>query len=224
MDSQATGPRRSELPRLCLVGPHLGRHAGWVTTQSEVVAELFERSGHPVLMTSSQRSPVLRPLAMARDLVRWRGRYDAVILSIYGGRAFYAAELASRAAAAPQVHVLHGGLLPELAASRPSWVRRTLGRASAVVAPSPFLARTARDLGLEARVIPNVLDLEGAPFRHRERLGEPLEILWVRTFHDLYRPELAVEVLARLVRRGTAARLTLAGQDKGREAACRELA
>ncbi|MEM6797582.1 MAG: glycosyltransferase family 4 protein, partial [Acidobacteriota bacterium] len=87
-----------------------------------------------------------------------------------------------------------------------------------------LLARTARDLGLEARVIPNVLDLEGAPFRHRERVGEPLEILWVRTFHDLYRPELAVEVLARLVRRGTAARLTLAGQDKGREAACRELA
>ncbi|MEM8995410.1 MAG: glycosyltransferase, partial [Acidobacteriota bacterium] len=188
---------------------------------------LFASEGYPVSSTSSIRRPIPRAAKMLFDLARWRRRVDVAVLSVFSGRAFHIADAVSAAARAfglPQVHVLRGGAFPELAASKPAWARRVLGRADAVVAPSPFLARTATELGLEALVIPNVLNLTAYPFSRRERLSEPLDLLWLRTFHPIYRPLAAVETLAELDRRGLQARLTVAGQDKGLEADCRDLA
>ncbi|MEM1180058.1 MAG: glycosyltransferase family 4 protein [Acidobacteriota bacterium] len=219
--------RRARTPHLLFVGPHLGRHPGWVVTQSEILADLFAGEGYAVSSTSSIRRPIPRTAQMLFDLTRWRRRVDVVVLSVFSGRAFHIADAVSAAARAlglPQVHVLRGGAFPELAASKPVWARRVLGRADAVVAPSPFLARTADELGLEALVIPNVLNLTAYPFSRRDRFSEPLDLLWLRTFHPIYRPQAAVETLAELDRRGLRARLTVAGQDKGLESECRVLA
>ena len=218
-------PRRK--PRLCFVGPHLARHAGWVTTQSEVVSALFAAEGYEVRSTSSIRNPWLRPLDMLISLVRWHRRIDLMVLSVFSGRAFLYADWLGRLArrlGVKQVFFLHGGDLPELARQTPERVRKVLARADVIVAPSRFLARLAEDLGLSATVIPNVLDLQDYPFKLRQRLGSPIKILWLRTFHPIYHPELALEVLDRLARRGIEASLTMAGQDKGLEPVCREKA
>ncbi|MEO1084972.1 MAG: glycosyltransferase family 4 protein, partial [Acidobacteriota bacterium] len=209
------------------VGPHLGVHPGWVVTQSEILARLFADDGYAVDTTSSIRQPILRTAQMLTDLVRWRRRVDVVVLSVFSGRAFHIADAVSflaRRLGLPQVHVLRGGAFPELADADPRWARRVLGRAQAVVAPSPFLARTAHRLGLETHVIPNVLALDAYPFARRSSFTGPIDLLWLRTFHPIYRPQAAVDALAALRRRGVDAHLTLAGQDKGLEAECRSLA
>ncbi len=214
-------------PRLCFVGPHLARHPGWVTTQSEVVSALFAQEGYEVRSTSSVRSPWWRTFDMLSSIFRWHRRLDLMVLSVFSGRAFLYADWLGRLArrvGLKQVFFLHGGDLPELARRAPERVRRVLARADAIVAPSPFLARMAEDLGLEATVIPNVLDLHDYTFRARVELVEPIKILWLRTFHPIYHPELALEVLDRLRRRGIDAELTMAGQDKGLEASCRSRA
>lgn len=218
---------RTERPRLGFVGPNLSIHPGWVTTQGEVVADLFEAEGYRVLRTSSVISPVRRFFDMARTLRRWPGQVDLVVLSVFSGKGFLYADWLgrwSRRLGLPQIQVLHGGGLPELASRRPERVRRVLARADAVVAPSPFLARMAAGLGLEAQVVPNVLDLDDYDFKLRQGLGSPLQLLWIRTFHELYHPQAAILTLAELEKRGVDARLTLAGQDRGLEAACRSLA
>lgn len=218
-------------PVLGFLGPHLGGRAGWVTTQSEVLVGLFRQAGFTVRAASHFRSPLLRALHMASALWRWRPgsarTVDGVSISVFSGRAFAIAELTSRIARGlglPQVLVLHGGDLPRLAEGEPERVRRLLARADAIVAPSPFLARTAEGLGFEVEVIPNVLELGAYDYRHRSELGRPLRLLWMRTFHEIYRPGLALELLAELVKRGLDARLTLAGQDKGLLGACRRRA
>jgi glycosyltransferase involved in cell wall biosynthesis len=68
-------------------------------------------------------------------------------------------------------------------------------------------------LGIPMRVIPNVIDLSDYPYHHRSRLQPNL--FWMRTFHWMYRPELAVKVLLRLHSQFPAAKLTMAGLDKG---------
>ncbi len=209
----SSGPER---PRLCFVGPNLGSNRDWVVSQAEILSGLFERQGYPTRSTSSFRQPVLRLADILGSLARWRREIDLGILAIVGGGGFGACDAASlqaRRLGLPLVHFLHGGALPDFARRNPSWTRRVLARADAIVAPSTYLTDLASSLGLAARVIPNVLQLESYPFRCRQRLAPRL--LWVRTFHQIYNPRLALATLRELRNSGVEAELTMAGQDKG---------
>ena len=70
-------------------------------------------------------------------------------------------------------------------------------------------------------MIPNVLDLDRYVYRHRRVLRPRL--LWMRTFHPLYNPLMAVRVLARVRREVPGATLVMAGQEKGTGAETRRL-
>jgi glycosyltransferase involved in cell wall biosynthesis len=109
--------------------------------------------------------------------------------------------------------VLHGGALPSFADRHPHRVRRLLAQASVVVSPSPFLARSLHHLRDDIIVIPNQLPLRAYPARTRGPARPRL--LWMRTLHPIYRPDLALTVLQAVRRTHPAATLTLAGQDKG---------
>ncbi|MES1166743.1 MAG: glycosyltransferase family 4 protein, partial [Pseudomonadota bacterium] len=141
------------------------------------------------------------------------------------GDAFRLVEAASSMAALaglPQIFWLHGGGLVDFTHRHPSRVDRVLNRGSAWVAPSGFLAEPFRRRGFDVRVIPNVIDLAEYPYRHRPRAAPRL--LWMRTFHDLYQPKLALRTLALLRETHPQATLTMAGQDKGLLAETRRLA
>lgn len=202
--------------RICFVGPALGRNDGWVTTQGEVLSDLFLHDGHPVRLTSSQIGRARRAADTEACLVRWRRDIDVAVISVFSGGAFALADLASRTTRSlglPTVLWLHGGDLPGLFIKRSGWARRVLRRGDAVVAPSAYLARPAASLGARPVIIPNVLDLDAIQFRLRTHLAPRL--LWMRTFHDLYNPELAIEALVALRREFPTATLTMAGQEKG---------
>ncbi len=219
---------RPGLPRLCFVGPMLGVNPGWVTTQGEILAALLADGGYPVRVTSHIPARLPRLADTLRSLVAWRGEIDLVVHQVFSGPAFAVTDAASwlcRLLNLPQIMVLHGGALPEFAAARGGWVGRVLRRAAVVVAPSAYLARDfARfpELAPRLRIIPNILEIENYPFRLRAA-AQP-RLLWMRTFHEIYHPEMAVETLAGLRRTHPAATLTMAGQEKGLHDAVRELA
>jgi glycosyltransferase involved in cell wall biosynthesis len=104
----------------------------------------------------------------------------------------------------------------------PRWTTRVLRRADAIVVPSPFLQRAVARYGFTAHVVPNAIDVSAYPYRHRRQLAPRL--LWMRTFHPIYNPEMAVRVLARVKKRHPLATLVIAGQDKGIESDARQLA
>jgi glycosyltransferase involved in cell wall biosynthesis len=62
-------------------------------------------------------------------------------------------------------------------------------------------------------LIPNPIDVEA--YRYRPRKAVEPHLIWLRAFHRIYQPELAVTVLAEIVRDFPAARLTMVGPDKG---------
>jgi L-malate glycosyltransferase len=203
-------------PRICFVGPMMGSHHGWVVSPAETLAELFSRDGYQVRLTSARAHPVLRAVDAALSLIAWRREVDVVVLLVFSGRGFALADVASRIACwlgKPVVFRLSGGSLPDFFRRRPRWVRRVLDRGSACVAPSSFLAEFFRGWGYDVTVVPNALPLERYPFRHRENLAPRL--LWMRTFHEIYNPMMAIEVLADLRRDYPGATLTMAGQEKG---------
>lgn len=212
---EASHAAAGRLPHLCFIGPLVGRTPGRVTTPALVLADLFSAAGYPVSCASPKLNRYARLADIVRTLTAGRGEIDIQLLSIYGGRSFVVEDVASaigKAAGQRVVMALHGGALPEFMARFPRWTGRVLRRADAIVVPSEFLARAVRKHGFEARVIPNVLDLAEYPYRHRRELRPKL--LWMRTFHPIWNPEMALRALAALRRHAPDAQLVMAGEDR----------
>ncbi len=156
----------------------------------------------------------LRLIDVATSPLRWRGRVDLLVLMVFSDQGFGLADAASAVAARlriPLVFWLHGGNLVDFAGRRPAWV----GGCSAAGGPGWRRRRSSPDLrerGFDVRIIPNLVDVEHYPYRHRGRAAPSL--LWMRTFHEVYRPDLAVRALETAAEHPDAT-LTLAGQDKG---------
>lgn len=226
--TKAAARRRDALLRLCFVGPILGRNPGWVVSQGEVLGELLVTEGHTVRLTSHFPGRIRRMADTLASLLVWRGEIDLVIHLVFHGPGFVITDAASmlcRVLGLPQIFVLHGGGLPAFAAGHRRWVRGVLKRGALVIAPSGYQARAFDHLmepAAAVHVIPNVLDIERYPYRQRAAV-EP-NLLWMRTFHWNYHPEMALDVLADLRSTHPAATLTMAGQEKGLGAAIRELA
>jgi len=194
----------------------LSRNEGWVKTQGEILADLFARAGYPVRLTSGIPYRALRLADIILSLIQWRREIDIVILAIFSGPGFAASDVASLVAkrlGKPLIFVLHGGNLPAFSRRHPHWVRRVLERCDVLVSPSGFLAHFFGEWGFDVKIIPNVLQIEGYPYRLRKEVQPHL--LWMRTFHAIYYPEMAVEVLRTLREIYPQARLTMAGQEKG---------
>jgi glycosyltransferase involved in cell wall biosynthesis len=203
-------------PQLGFVGVHAGRHADRPVSQNETIAALFASIGYRARRASAVRRPVLRTLHQALAVLRWSRSVDLVVLAVFSGRSFWFADMTSflcRATKQKVVLVLHGGRLPEFAQEHPARVRRVFERADLIVAPSDFLGRTFREWGFEVTCIPNVLAIERYPYRFRESARPAL--LWMRTFHEHYDPQLAIEVLAIVRRSHPETTLTMGGADYG---------
>jgi len=209
-------------PRLCIVGPLVGRNAGHATQQGEVLAAHFAAAGYCVTATSTAANRYLRLLDVLGTLLRSRRRIDTMLLQVYSGRGFVVGDMASALARRFGQRIvmhLHGGGMPAFMARFPRWTRRVLGRGDAIVAPSPFLARAVARQGWAATVIPNLIDLSAYSFRRRAP-ARP-QLFWMRCFHAVYNPLMAVRVLAHVRSTVPETTLVMAGQDKGLERSAR---
>jgi L-malate glycosyltransferase len=206
-------------PRLCFVGPLAGSRRDHVVTQGVWLSRYFHAAGYEVIAVSASPNRYVRLLDITWTLLRRHRRIDILFLHVYGGASFVVEDVASfigRCSGHRIIMMLHGGAMPEFMASFPRWTRRVLRRADAIVAPSAFLARAVEPLGLRCGVIPNVIDIRLYPFRLRRAIAPRL--FWMRSFHPVYNPLMAVKVLERLRATHPEATLVMGGQDKGMQA------
>ncbi len=204
------------LPRLCFIGPMLGQNPGWVTTQGEILAGLMAQEGYKVLGVSKRPERFRRLVDTMTSLIAWRNEYDLAILSLFSGKAFYLGGISAvicKLLRKPFIIWLHGGNLPNYYQRNRKFVETLLASAEIIVAPSRYLAQIARSHIDKLKIIPNVINIENYPFRLRRELRPHL--LWMRTFHPHYCPEMAIEVIGQLRKSMPEIRLTMAGQDAG---------
>lgn len=212
-------------PRLCIVGPLLGGNPGYIRTIGDRWVQLFRSAGYDVVAASHSTNRYVRLVDIVSTVRRVRREADLLWVIVYGGRSFVVEDLASQvgqAAGLPILMSLHGGAMPQFMDRFPRWTRRVLRRARRLVAPSHYLSRAIEAHGFRAEVIPNIIDLEAYPFRRRMAMRPRL--LWMRAFHPIYYPEMAVQVLARVRERQPEATLVMAGQDLGLQSAVERLA
>ncbi len=201
---------------ICIVGPLLGKNSGWVVSQGEILAQGLRKEGYLVFLTSSKVNRFFRLLDMIKSLIRWHRKIKIVILMVFSDLAFIWARIITwmvKRLRKPLILRLHGGNLPSFSFRHLSEVKRVFKRADNLMAPSYYLASFCEELGFKCEIIPNIIFIEKYPFRKREKIRPFL--LWMRTFHYLYHPEMAIEVLEGLIKIYPEAKLTMAGQDKG---------
>lgn len=194
----------------------LGRHPNWVPNPMETLAPCLEQHGYSCILTSGIENRYLRLIDIVRTIFRERKQIDVICLQTYSGPSFVVEDIASwlsKFFEIPVIMFLHGGAMPDFMERFPKWSKRVLRRADHIITPSTFLLSAIEHYGFDAAVIPNLLPLEQYDYRQRQQV-EP-KLFWMRTFYDYYNPEMAIEVIQRVVRRYPNATLTMAGQDKG---------
>ena len=173
-------------------------------------------AGHKVLITSRHKNKFLRLADMLVTVWRKKEKYELAEIDVFSGYAFIWAYLSGRLLkfiGKPFVLTLHGGNLPEFSKQHPALVQQLMGRASAVVAPSGYLLEAMQPYRKDIKLIPNAIDIDCYPSIEKDTLKPYL--IWLRAFHQIYNPELAIRVLALLKEECPSARLIMIGPDKG---------
>jgi glycosyltransferase involved in cell wall biosynthesis len=197
------------------IGNFLSAHRGSLAV-CETLSARLRQEGWTVLTASSAAQPFARLAEMLQTVIARRDQYDVAHVDVFSGNAFVWAEMVGEALwvlRKPFVLTLHGGALPQFAARHPRRVGRLLGRAACVTAPSRYLQEQLSGFVPGLRLHPNAIDATRFAFRLRMRPSPRL--LWLRAFHEVYNPQLAVAVLSALSRHFSEASLTMVGPDKG---------
>ena len=213
---KAMGRKCSNEKGVLLIGSFLSASGLTTRSVSEDLALRLAHSGWSVLTASSRRS---RPVRLADMLARvcfWRRRYGIAHIEVYSGAAFVWAEAVCCLLSAlrkPHVLTLHGGSLPEFGRRWPRRVSWLFDSAAVVTTPSQYLRTQMASFRPDIRVVPNAIEIGRYSYRHRRHLSPSL--VWLRAYHGVYNPSMALRTVTSLVGQFPEIRLTMAGPDKG---------
>jgi glycosyltransferase involved in cell wall biosynthesis len=170
-----------------------------------------------IRIASRCSNPALRFLHMLFAVVK--GKFAGaklIIVDVFSSKAFWFAVVVSELSSfinLKLVLVLHGGQLPERFRKSPVLSKRLFKLAHRVVSPSAYLKHHAEQIpGVQVQVIGNPLQLDQYPFVQKSY--ECIHLLWVRSFHAIYQPAMAVAVVKELKHSFPNVQLTMIGPDK----------
>jgi glycosyltransferase involved in cell wall biosynthesis len=202
--------------KLVYVGNKLSSH-GFTPTSVELLGVRLKQD-FDVVTASSKKNQLLRLLHIWCVVLKNR-KADYLLIDTYSTSAFIFAWTSAKLAknlGLKYIPILHGGDLPKRAQRTPAKLKAFLQSAYEVVCPSAYLKVEMEKLYKRPyHVIPNFIDINEYQFLERD-LSQQKEIrmLWVRSFHAIYNPELAIRVLKDLTDRGYSTELCMVGPDK----------
>lgn len=188
---------------------------GYTPTSVETLGERLRELGE-VKPYSEKKNTLYRLWDMLMGVWLNRSTVDVVIIDTYSSTAFYFAlmcGLLCRSLGLHYIPVLRGGDLPNRLKESPYLSQLLFRSAFKLVAPSNYLYKHFIEAGFKQTVIiPNYIDINNYPFKHRTSPSP--KILWVRSFHVTYNPNLAVDILVLFKKQFPAAELCMVGPDK----------
>lgn len=202
----------------------LSKH-GFVPSIGEMLTQSLSKEGYHVIKASSVKNKFLRLLDMLFTIFKNR-KNAIVIIATYSTSAFYfacACSILCRLFNIKYIPSLHGGSLPKRIKRSPVLSQQLFGNSYTNIVISPYLSQCMKENNWPSLYIQNPIRIENYPFKERKDYAPKL--LWVRSFHEIYNPQLAVEILHELRKTYANATLTMVGPDKdGSMRKCKELA
>lgn len=176
---------------------------------------------------SNKRNQLLRGLAMMRAIVLHYRTTSVVLIDAYSSLAFYyvlGAAILCRVLRIPYIPILRGGDLKSRLDKKPSLSKFVFGGAKYLVTPSNYLYSVFTEFGFANVLhIPNSIEMR--IYKMKERPMSAPRLLWVRSFHLVYNPLMALHVFEKLLVHFPETELCMVGPDKdGSLKECKEYA
>ncbi len=199
---------------LLYIGNKLSKH-GFSLSTIETLGPLLEQEGFKVLYASDKKNPIFRLFSMLSSIVRNRKIIGIVLIDTYSTYAFYYAWASSqlcRLLNIIYIPILHGGNLPDKIQNSPFLCNQIFNYSQTNIVISGYLQKYMEEKKYKYSLIPNNIDIGQYKFLHRINVSPRL--LWVRAFHKIYNPQLAVQVVAKLAAKYPDITLTMIGPEK----------
>jgi len=202
------------MKNLLYIGNKLSKQNKTVTT-IETLGYNLESLNYKVTYASSKKKMFFRLIDMVTIVVKHRNKVDVVLIDTYSTLNFYYALVISqlcRFFKLKYIPILHGGNLPNRLKNNPKLSTLIFKNAYVNVAPSAYTKLAFHKNGFKnVTIIPNSIELTVYP--KFEKSNNTIDMLWVRSFSELYNPKLAVSVLKELQDKGYNASLCMVGPD-----------
>jgi asparagine synthase (glutamine-hydrolysing) len=195
------------------VGNFLSRHGLNPNFNSQLIPKLQER--YNVVSASDKKSKILRLFDMANMLRKVHKKTDFVIIDVFSTDAFWFALILGMLAKyykIPYINILRGGNLPVRLIENKTISRFLFKNAFKNISPSLYLQDFFQKEGYEVKYIPNFIEIDKYQFKYREKVT--VNLFWLRAFHKIYNPVLAIKILKILRDKGYNAHLCMVGPDK----------
>jgi glycosyltransferase involved in cell wall biosynthesis len=213
----------SDFTGILIIGPIFNTASG-PTGQPGQLFNQLANANYKVIRASHHHNKILRMIHTIWVVLTKRKKYDLILLQSFGLLAFVMEDIVSRIAVylnKPIVFTLRGGAFFEFYSKYPKWVKKVLSRSHYITSPSKYLIQHFEKVGIKVNYLPNAIDLKSFTFNQSER--RPRSLLWVRAFHEIYDPELAINVVMNLKSEYPDILLTMIGKDQGSLAHCNKL-
>jgi glycosyltransferase involved in cell wall biosynthesis len=196
------------------LGNKLSVH-GYTPTSVETLGKKIEELGFRIVTKSSVHNQFLRLADMIWSIIKYRKHRPLVIIDTYSTSAFWFAWISARLCNyfdLKYIPILHGGELPVRLDKSPRISNEMFRSSYTNIAVSNYLSSEFIKRNLHVQTIHNYLELEKYPVKIRHEVNPRL--LWVRSFHKIYNPHLALLVLKKLSQQFPEATLCMVGPDK----------
>jgi len=194
-------------------GNKLSTHGYTPTMIEQLLPDLEKR--YTIISASAKLNPLLRLMEMIWVFIKNIHHVKLILIDTYSTNSFYYTYLLavmSSLFSKPYCPILHGGGLPNRLASSPRLSRFIFGKSFINISPSIYLKQIFEREGFTILHIPNFIEVLNYPMTIRKKFRP--RILWVRSFHKIYNPVLAIYVLEKLLKRWNDTELCMVGPDK----------
>jgi len=195
------------------IGNYLSKH-GFNPSFIELLAPKLSQY-YLVVTASSRHNKIIRMLEMIYVFLRYRTKVRMVLIDTYSTSNFWYAfimALFCQIFLKPYIPILRGGDLQNRLIHSKFTSNWLFSRAYKNISPSLFLKDTFERRNHKVSYIPNFININDYPIKTRKTFDPKL--LFVRSFHQIYHPELAIEILKRLQKVYPQSKLCMVGPDK----------
>ncbi len=206
------------------IGNNISSHGYTTPSMETLVPKLKEMIN--IKDASSKKNILLRFLHMNYIFFNNFHRLGLLIVDVFSSKAFYFAfffGFVSRLLGIPFITIIRGGDIKNRIKKSPTLSNYLFSNAVTNISPSLFFSTFFSEKNYNVLYIPNFINLEDYPFQLRQSIKPKL--LWVRSFHKVYNPQMAIRVLYKLSKKYNNPMLTMVGPDKdGSKRLCIDLA